>query len=709
MKSPQWIDLESAVNHIHHACEDLKGEGSPFFFLIGAGISHPPIPLASDIIEHCRVTAEKYGGTKAPSKTKSMDEYSHWFQQAYPQPIQRQKYLRNLIEEKAISAANFRLAHLMLEKTITNIVITTNFDDFLSQALTLFGEKPIVCDHPNTVERIDTEQKDIQVIHVHGTHWFYDCCNLQGEIEGRSQASGNTSLTMPSLLDKILSRHSPLVVGYSGWEDDVIMTALKRRLQNTLPYNLYWFCYRREDVDKLPDWLKYHQNIFFVSPPEKESKRQTVYELNVEGKSAEKPTKEAFTEDLKGFSGKKDDESTLTAQKVFDELIRKFELKEPELTSDPLGFYAKYLRKTLLHDNPEMKESDIYFIGDVIERIEQAKEIIENKKPEKPDKSKQKENRINHKIEELRNAIRRSQYHDAIGIATTIDISELSKQQLHELMDAMWSVSTELNDNSDEELGSYELIIKIGDTLLREKIDDLTLSERISNALFNKGVILGILNRNEDAISAYDEVIRRFGESTETALQEQVASALVGKGLKLEVLNRNEDAISAYDEVIRRFGESTETALQEQMASALVFKGLTLGVLNRNEDEISAYDEVIRRFGESTETALQEQMASALVFKGLTLGVLNRNEDEISAYDEVIRRFGESTETALQEEVASALVFKGLTLEVLNCKEDAISAYDEVVRRFGESTETALQKEVANAHINIKNLKITKT
>jgi tetratricopeptide (TPR) repeat protein len=692
----QWIDLEIAVNHIQHVIKDIKEDISPFFFLVGAGISHPPIPLASDIIEHCKVTARKYGKINPPSEKKSIDKYSYWFQQAYPQPIQRQNYLRNLIEGKAISAANFRLAHLMLEKTITNIVITTNFDDFLSQALTLFGKQHIVCDHPNTVERIDTEQKDIQIIHVHGTHWFYDCCNLQGEIEGRSQPSGHTTLTMAALLDRILSRHSPLVIGYSGWESDVIMTALQRRLQNPLPYNLYWFCYQRDDVDTLPDWLKYHQQVYFVGPSAKESSRQNVDELNEERKSAEKPIKEALSGDVKGFSGKKDDKSAFPAQKVFDMFIQKFDLKAPELTTDPLGFYAKYLRRTLLHDNPKKGESDIYFIGSVINRIEQAKE----KEKVKPEKSKKKEKMINHKVEELRDAIRRSQYCKAIRLANVIDKSKLSSPQLSEILNAMWSAALEFNNNSIEEISSYDLIIEIADTLLKKTIDDPTLPERIAKALVNKGITLEKLNRDEDAISAYDEVVRRFDDSTETAIQEQVAKALVNKGITLEKLNRDEDAISAYDEVVRRFDGSTETAIQEQVAAVLFYKGIRLGELNRNKDAISTYDEIVRRFGDSNEIIMQASVAAALINKSFRLGELNRNEDAISAYDEIVKRFGDSTVPPMQELVAKALVNKGITLEKLNRNEDAISAYDEVVRRFDDSTETAIQGQVAKALVN---------
>lgn len=259
----QIIDINRAVSEIKQACEESQKEGrQPFFFLVGAGISYPPIPLASEIIEKCKAIAIEHGRTSELSG-KPIDIYSHWFQQAYPHSSQRQRYLRRLIEGKPISEANFRLAHLLLEKNVTNMVVTTNFDDFLGRALTLFGKPHIICDHPSTAGRIDLEQDDIQVIHVHGTYWFYDACNLYGEIEERSQASMQTIMTMASLLDRILSQRSPLVIGYEGWEKDVVMTALKRRLQSPIPYNLYWFCYRRSDIDKLPEWLKPHRQVFF--------------------------------------------------------------------------------------------------------------------------------------------------------------------------------------------------------------------------------------------------------------------------------------------------------------------------------------------------------------------------------------------------------------------------------------------------------------
>ena len=50
-------------------------------------------------------------------------------------------------------------------------------------------------------------------------------------------------------------------------------------------------------------------------------------------------------------------------------------------------------------------------------------------------------------------------------------------------------------------------------------------------------------------------------------------------------MERSEEAIAVYDEVLARFGDATEPALREQVAKALVNKGVTLGALERSEDE----------------------------------------------------------------------------------------------------------------------------
>ena len=125
----------------------------------------------------CELKARLLNRTKEPATQDPAGVYSYWFREAFPQRIKRQEYLRDLIKNAPITHANFRLAHLLIRGSIANIVVTPNFDDLLSRALTLFGKQHVICDDPRTVERIDPEDSNIQLIHVHGSYWFYDCRN----------------------------------------------------------------------------------------------------------------------------------------------------------------------------------------------------------------------------------------------------------------------------------------------------------------------------------------------------------------------------------------------------------------------------------------------------------------------------------------------------------------------------------------------------
>jgi hypothetical protein len=63
----QKISLDSAIKEIHEACLK-KGVRSPFFFIVGAGISSPIIPLAVEIERECKEIAKKKNRTEEPNK-----------------------------------------------------------------------------------------------------------------------------------------------------------------------------------------------------------------------------------------------------------------------------------------------------------------------------------------------------------------------------------------------------------------------------------------------------------------------------------------------------------------------------------------------------------------------------------------------------------------------------------------------------------------
>lgn len=70
----------------------------------------------------------------------------------------------------------------------------------------------------------------IQIMHVHGTYWFYDCCNLSDDITDRAQPLAQSASTMAARLDLILSQRVPLVQINSVARDEDF-----RELLNSIP------------------------------------------------------------------------------------------------------------------------------------------------------------------------------------------------------------------------------------------------------------------------------------------------------------------------------------------------------------------------------------------------------------------------------------------------------------------------------------------
>lgn len=136
------------------------------------------------------------------------------------------------------------------------------------------------------------------------------------------------------------------MIGYSGWEGDVIMTALKSRLTDqVLPFNIYWFCYDRKELHKLPEWLTGHQSVRFVIP-----------KISSNNNNLDSPIS------LDGPPG-----SRLDAATVLSEFIQSMNLDVPMLFNDPLRFFADQIRRDICVD--EDHGNDIYNLANLVSEI----------------------------------------------------------------------------------------------------------------------------------------------------------------------------------------------------------------------------------------------------------------------------------------------------------------------------------------------------
>lgn len=680
MAQTYFIELDEAVSRIKQACEDRENESQhPFFFMVGAGLSYPSVPLAPDIVSKCKEVARNHRRVTEPAEKSALDSYSYWFQTAYAEPKQRQKYLHDLISEKPITHANLRLAHLLLSNKISNLVLTTNFDDFLAKALTLFGEPYIVCDHPQTVRRINHNQPLLQIVHLHGTYWFYDCCNLRGELEERAQQSALTTSTMASLLNVIMWDRSPLVIGYSGWEGDVFMEALKRRLATPLGSNVYWFCYSKSNVDALPVWAKENPNIWFVVPAQKPV-------VKTESTGPEQ-TPDSWSSaggiQPKSLSNKKDDEPVLPADTVLHRLIQAFNLEAPELTKDPLGFFAARLESSLPTSDASDAGTDIYAIKSVIERVRNAQKKEAADKPGvKPSAS---------TLEQVRDALRRADFREAVRQASRISLKWLHDSELEELADTMWSAAMGLLDNSEEELSAYDLVVSIRDQLSKRTGAETGQTRiKIAKALVFKAMSLAALQRGDEESQIYDEVIKRFGNAVELEVKEEVAGALFNKGITLEQNNENEAAITFYDEIVQRYAKEPGVEIQRRVARALIRKGVCLGTLGQTDEELGLYDSVLQQYGPQLE--MQSEIALALFTKAYRLSNLNQSDEALLLYDQIIKGYSDSVDAEQKELTAKALFNKSFILGSTDRRAEALAICYQIIAMYGTATEPALQE-----------------
>ena len=326
------VKLREAINLIWETVNINEEQNGimecPYVFIVGAGISAPEILTANGIIQHCQEKVKKLYQEDEEElervferaevlQSNSAKFYSYWFGQAYKNKLHRQQYLRNIINNARISTSNLLLAQILKNKKIATTVITPNFDNHLLKSLNLLGNYDVFSAN-NVMDNIALNKNSsiVQIMHVHGTYEFYDCCNLENEITKVAHEQGIK--TTAGTIEEFLKTQSPIVLGYSGWEDDVIMSKLKERLEYAvLPYSLIWFCYSKKDYEILPDWLKTYDDVIFVLPDLKENTKESVGEIQ--------------------------EQLYLPAEDVFNALITKFGFEAPNLFSNPIQYYIELI------------------------------------------------------------------------------------------------------------------------------------------------------------------------------------------------------------------------------------------------------------------------------------------------------------------------------------------------------------------------------
>ena len=157
------------------------------------------------------------------------------------------------------------------------------------------------------------------------------------------------------------------------------------------------------------------------------------------------------------------------------------------------------------------------------------------------------------------------------------------------------------------------------------------------------------LRRERDEAAVVENLIlfmvAFYGPSELSRMRDQLwsearDSAIVHSGIVRAQQKDAEAALVAYDEVIRRCGQSEASETNVWIATALLNRGSTQGGLGDFEGEIASYQELIARYGSSDTPETRMQVAIALTCKGARLAQLGRTEEALHVCEELEGRIG---------------------------------------------------------------------
>lgn len=281
---------------------------------------------------------------------------------------------------------------------------------------------------------------------------------------------------------------------------------------------------------------------------------------------------------------------------------------------------------------------------------------------------------------------------------TTTDPAARARALLDKAADELIAKAAGLNRD-----GRLEEAISACDALVARFGNDPDRRRQVAQALSHKGAALNALGRDEDDIAVHDEMVRRFGGATEPSFQLHVARALLSKGfVQHRSLGRFDEALATFDEVVTRYGDGDASGRAAAL-QALVNRVDILAGLGHEDEYFATCDEMVMRYDRLVTADHAEvpdgvagRLANALSNKARLLARRGLHDDALADLDDVLTYFGHRQ--GQRFEVARALDDKASLLDDLGRHEDELAVYDEILRRFGP--EPDLRENVARALID---------
>jgi hypothetical protein len=378
----------------------VRNNPGVYALLVGSGVSRgAEIPTGWEVIENLiRKLANADGEDPGPDPAEwYRDEYGDepryddLLEQLAPSKEDRQALLKSYFEptdeerEKGIktpSQAHESIAWLVKQGYI-NVIVTTNFDRLLEQALEDVGVTPTVIAKPSDAEgAAPLAHSEAVILKVNGDYKASTLKNTADELDSYDPE-------IERLIEQVLDEYGLIVCGWSGgWDSalrDLILSAENRR------YSMYWASY--SGLDQEAEELVEHRDGNVVSIDGADSFFYNLKERVQALENAEPGaplSKEVARERTKRYLTREERKIDLAdlvreeTEHLRDRLVdpERFDLHvdpEDELIKERLGIYEKEVEtiasilSTCAYWGPEVPNSPEDSVSKAVQRLVSAK------------------------------------------------------------------------------------------------------------------------------------------------------------------------------------------------------------------------------------------------------------------------------------------------------------------------------------------------
>ena len=564
-------------------------------------------------IEEAWNRAKKKGQTVLPSKYY-FDIYTLRF---YPNYRNGYHYLENLMERSKPSFGYHTLALMLTELPGSNLVITTNFDSLVEDALFLYADKkPLVINHELLAEYAgDLNVKRPVIAKLH-RGIFFDPLN-------RPEETDKLQGKWKDVLEKVFQNYTPVVIGYGGG-DGSLMKVLEES-DVGMKNGIYWCYVEKYGIpdEKIQKIVKDKEgylvrtagfdavmlavgNILFKDKIDPDKTREALEKrIHIQIDNYEEEYKK-LKEELEDVSDKKKplNESEEELKENIEKLDERTKHSESERQKMEQMTVWDYYRQGNRYYNSGEYENAIF-------RYEKAINL-------KPDYAEAYYNRgvTYGKLGESEKAI--ADYSKAIEL----------KPDLVEAYNNRGVTYRKLGE-SEKALADYNKAIEL-------KPDD-------AGAYNNRGVTYGKLGESEKAIADYSKAIE---------LKPDLVEAYNNRGVAYDDLGESKKAIADYSKVIE---------LKPDDADAYYNRGVAYASIGESEKAIADYSKVVK---------LKPDYAVAYNNRGTIYSRIGESEKAIADYSKAIE---------LKPDNAEAYYNRGVIYAGLGESEKAIADYSKVI------------------------------